>query len=86
MRFRQPGAGVVLGVAILLVIATGAWAAPGLGLLGIAAQVWRKVLFWYDTPEPGPFLADTFPTFFVEKDYGHFYGFPSVDNTGLSSP
>jgi len=66
-----------------LVIATGAWAAPGLGLLGIEAQVWRKVLFWYDTPEAGPFLADTFPTFFVEKDYGHFYGFPSVDNKGL---
>ena len=52
-----------------LVIATGAWSAPGLGRLGIDAHVWRKVLFWHDTPEPEPFLADNFPTFYVEKDY-----------------
>jgi len=66
-----------------LVIATGAWAAPGLERLGIDTHVWRKVLFWYDTPEPGPFLPDSFPTFYVEKSYGHFYGFPSVDNKGV---
>ena len=66
-----------------LVMATGAWAAPELERLGVTIQVWRKVLFWYDTPEPGPFLADSFPTFYVEKDYGHFYGFPSVDDQGV---
>ncbi len=66
-----------------LVIATGAWAAPGLGRLGIDAHVWRKVLFWHDTPDPEPFLAENFPTFYVEKDYGHFYGFPSVENKGV---
>jgi len=66
-----------------LVMATGAWAAAELERLGIAIQIWRKVLFWYGTPAPGPFLADSFPTFFVEKDYGHFYGFPSVDDKGV---
>jgi len=66
-----------------LVMATGAWAAPELERLGITIQVWRKVLFWYDTLEPGPFLADRFPTFYVEKSYGHFYGFPSVDDKGV---
>lgn len=66
-----------------LVIATGAWSVPGLELLGIEAHVWRKVLFWHDAPDPEPFLADRFPTFYVEKEYGHFYGFPSVDERGV---
>jgi sarcosine oxidase len=65
-----------------LVIATGAWAVPELARLGITTQVWRKVLFWY--PCPGPeFLPDRLPTFYVETDYGHFYGFPSVNDRGV---
>jgi sarcosine oxidase len=66
-----------------LVMTTGAWMAPALERLGIATQVWRKVLFWYATVEQEPFLPRRFPTFYVEKDYGHFYGFPSVDGKGI---
>ena len=66
-----------------LVVTTGAWAAPELTKLGIPTVVWRKVLFWYDTDGASQYLSDCFPTFYVETDFGHFYGFPSVDGTGL---
>ncbi len=66
-----------------LVLSTGAWAAAELRRLGVDMEIWRKVLFWYDTPEPEPYLADRFPTFYVEREYGHFYGFPSVDGRGV---
>lgn len=65
-----------------LVLATGAWAAVELEALGVAAQVWRKVVFWY--PSPGAELAaERFPTFYVETDYGHFYGVPAINERGV---
>ena len=81
--------GVVVGTASRevtarsLVLTTGAWAAPELTELGIPTEVWRKVLFWYETDGAEQFLPDRFPTFYVETDSGHFYGFPSVDDKGL---
>ena len=81
--------GVVVGTASReatarsLVLTTGAWAAPELTGLGIPTEVWRKVLFWYETAGAEQFLPDCFPTFYVETDSGHFYGFPSVDDKGL---
>ncbi len=66
-----------------LVLTTGAWAAPELTRLGIPTEVWRKVLFWYDTGGAEQYRSDRFPTFYVETEFGHFYGFPSVDGTGL---
>jgi len=94
--FREPvvsweacNGGVVVGTASRevtarsLVLTTGAWAAPELTGLGIPTEVWRKVLFWYETAGAEQFLPDCFPTFYVETDSGHFYGFPSVDDKGL---
>jgi len=68
-----------------LVITAGAWLAPELRRLGVAAQVWRKVLFWYDTAQHEAFLPAALPTFYVEKRYGSFYGFPSVNGRGLKT-
>jgi sarcosine oxidase len=68
-----------------LVLTTGAWLRAELARVGVAVEVWRKVLFWYETAELEPFLPAALPTFYIEKDYGHFYGFPSVDDRGLKA-
>ena len=68
-----------------LIMTTGAWIRPLLEACGVATQVWRKVMFWYDVAGDSSFLPDELPTFFVEKGYGHFYGFPSVDGKGLKA-
>ena len=66
-----------------LVITAGAWAAPLLNELGVRTEVWRKVLFWYDSPNIDDWAQERFPTFFLEKEYGQFYGFPVLDEWGL---
>jgi len=66
-----------------LVLTTGAWAAAELTGLGVAAEVWRKVVFWYPAAEPDRYRETIFPTFYVETDYGHFYGFPAIDERGI---
>lgn len=66
-----------------LVITAGAWAARELNDLGVKTDVWRKVVFWYDSPNIDDFGMDRFPTFYVDTDYGQFYGFPAFDETGL---
>lgn len=68
-----------------LVLTAGAWLRDELARVGVAVEVWRKVLFWYETGEKEPFLPAALPTFYVEKDYGHFYGFPSVNERGLKA-
>ena len=66
-----------------LIITTGAWANREMLSLGIDFDIWRKVLFWYDSPEIANYKLDGFPSFYVELDFGGFYGFPAINDMGL---
>lgn len=66
-----------------LVVTTGAWSVPELARLGVAMEIWRKPQLWYDFEDIGDFRAPSFPTYYMERDDGHFYGFPAVDPAGL---
>jgi len=66
-----------------LIITSGAWANREMLSLGIDFDIWRKVLFWYDSPEIANYKLDGFPNFYVELDFGSFYGFPAVNEMGL---
>ena len=70
-------------VAGKLIITSGAWANREMLSLGIDFDIWRKVLFWYDSPEIANYKLDGFPNFYVELDFGSFYGFPAVNEMGL---
>ena len=65
--WRGEGDGVVVEtdrrrlVAGRLVLTAGAWAVPELCRLGVAAQVVRKVLFWYRGPGLEHYARGTFP-------------------------
>ena len=66
-----------------LIITCGAWASEVLQKLDLNLEIWRKLLFWYDAPDLDPFRSEEFPSFFVEKDEGGFYGFPAVSSDGV---
>ncbi|MCA9110396.1 MAG: FAD-dependent oxidoreductase, partial [Planctomycetaceae bacterium] len=59
-----------------LVIAAGAWSGQLLGDLGLPLTVLRKPLMWHEINSPEWTRATTF---FFEREYGCFYGFPSID-------
>ncbi len=66
-----------------LVITAGAWASRVLAELGLPLTVLRKVQLWYDTPRRDGFAPEAFPTYFVDTDYGAFYGFPVLGSAGI---
>ncbi len=66
-----------------LIITMGPWAREVLLELGIQSKVLRKVQLWYDSPNIERFREGELPIFLVERDYGIFYGFPSIDDAGL---
>jgi sarcosine oxidase len=68
-----------------LVIAAGAWAGPLLASCGVALQVRRKPLFWYEPRDESPTAAYGFPCFLFELPHGVFYGFPAIDQRGLKA-
>ncbi|MCH8018637.1 N-methyl-L-tryptophan oxidase [candidate division KSB1 bacterium] len=70
-------------VADKLIITAGAWANQEMLSLGIDFDIWRKVLFWYDSPEISNYKLGNFPSFYVELDFGGFYGFPAINPLGL---
>jgi len=72
-----------------LIITAGAWAAQLLGDLwksrGLALQVLRKPLYWFECRDPR-YLADRGqPAFLYEMPNGVFYGFPQVDSGGVKA-
>lgn len=69
-------------VAKKIVFAPGPWATNLLGDLNVPLRVLRKVQFWYDAPEE-QFGPTHFPLFFIEHEYGQFYGFPIINGAGL---
>lgn len=68
-----------------LIITPGAWATALLASIGIHVEIWRKVLVWYQSEGLDIFTPDIFPTYYVEMDYGGFYGFPVISERGFKA-
>jgi len=66
-----------------LVVTAGAWAIRELASLKLPLQIWRKVVFWYNSSNVAEFERERFPIFYVESDDGGFYGFPVINASGL---
>ncbi|MBI4558247.1 MAG: N-methyl-L-tryptophan oxidase [Candidatus Hydrogenedentes bacterium] len=66
-----------------LVLTAGAWMGAVFAELRAPFRVLRKVQLWYDSPNRARYEAGAFPGFYVDTDYGGFYGFPAVDETGM---
>ena len=68
-----------------LVLTAGAWAGRVFSEYGIPLEIWRKVLVWYRGNGLEAFSPQAFPTYFIELDYGGFYGFPVVSEAGFKA-
>jgi len=66
-----------------LIITAGPWAVRQLASLKLPLQVWRRVVFWYDSANLSDYAQDLFPIFYVECQGGGFYGFPVINEFGL---
>lgn len=68
-----------------MVLTAGAWAAPQLRELGVAARVVRKVLLWYGGEGCDAYALGSLPCFLVGQDGSAdtFYGFPALDHRGV---
>ncbi len=66
-----------------LVLAGGPWSGELLGDVGVKLQVLRKHQYWFEPEKTGFELDDGFPCFFHETPNGFFYGFPSIDGSGV---
>lgn len=66
-----------------LVIAAGAWSVPLLEEIGIALELRRKPLYWYQTLADDYRAERGFPGFLFDLAEGCFYGFPQIDAAGL---
>jgi sarcosine oxidase len=66
-----------------LIIAGGAWSDQLLNGIGVPLQILRKHLYWFDADRSGYELSEGFPCFFHETPAGYFYGFPSIDGSGV---
>jgi monomeric sarcosine oxidase len=68
-----------------LVIAGGPWSGSLLADLNLELQVLRKHMYWFRPIDPN-YQYDYesgFPCFFHETPDGFFYGFPSIDGSGV---
>jgi len=67
-----------------LVVSAGAWSGILLSMLDLNLPLnpIRKTFAWFDTKDD---LYDhkEFPAFSFETSHGHYYGFPSIDGSGL---
>ncbi len=63
-------------------LATGRGLGSG-GQLGFKPDVLRKHLYWLRADAAGYELADGFPCFFYDTPSGYYYGFPSIDGSGV---
>ncbi|ANR69527.1 N-methyl-L-tryptophan oxidase [Staphylococcus equorum] len=67
-----------------LIIAGGAWNKKILDDLGLKIQIQpsRQTIAWFDSDDI-LYKSDGFPGFFADISTGVYYGFPSIDGTGL---
>ena len=66
-----------------LVVAGGPWNAVMLAAVHPYLQVLRKHQYWFEADQPGYEEQEGFPCFFHETPAGLFYGFPSIDGSGV---
>ncbi|MDZ4860600.1 MAG: N-methyl-L-tryptophan oxidase [Candidatus Hydrogenedentes bacterium] len=66
-----------------LVLTAGAWTTPSFVELLVPLRVLRKVQFWYTSPNITEFRRGACPGYFIETDYGSFYGFPTINDQGM---
>lgn len=66
-----------------LIVAAGPWSLQVLSGLGVPLQVLRKHQYWFKTAHGGYDRDAGFPCFFFELPNGYFYGFPSIDGSGV---
>jgi sarcosine oxidase len=69
--------------ATTLVLTAGPWAAATLGELGVSFQVLRKVQLWYTGNDMTRYRTGAMPCFYIDTDYGGFYGFPAFTELGI---
>ena len=65
-----------------VIVTAGAWAARLLPDLKLPIQPTRKAVAWFQAPH-ALYDAAHFPSFYVEDHDKKFYGFPSLNGTGL---
>ncbi len=65
-----------------IIVTAGAWAAKLLPDLNLPVQPTRKVVGWFEAPSDLYDAAD-FPSFYAEDNGKKFYGFPSLDGSGI---
>lgn len=67
-----------------LIVSAGAWNGKILSELGLdlALQSSRRTIGWFDSDE-SLHRSDAFPGFFVDLPDGVYYGFPSLDGSGV---
>lgn len=65
-----------------LVVTAGAWTGSLLADLSIPQQVIRKTVVWFEADE-ARYGAGQFPSYFIDLPEERFYGFPSLNGSGL---
>ncbi|QRG67183.1 N-methyl-L-tryptophan oxidase [Brevibacillus choshinensis] len=65
-----------------LIVTAGAWTGQLLQELEIPLQPFRKTVVWYEADEAAYGLGK-FPSYFVDLPGDRFYGFPSIQGSGL---
>lgn len=67
-----------------LVVTAGPWAGTALADLGLPLAVERNVMYWFQPPDPTPFLPDRLPVYIYEYQRDAFiYGFPQLRRDGV---
>ena len=66
-----------------LIFTMGAWSKRILEHIGISMEIWRKEVYWHGGKSMSDCQPDRFPVYYIERDYGHFYGFPTINEKGL---
>jgi len=62
-----------------LIVTAGAWTSRILNKLALPLEVVRKPVFWFPVQSTAYTVEAGAPTFYFEMPFGHFYGFPSID-------
>jgi N-methyl-L-tryptophan oxidase len=65
-----------------LIISAGAWSANIPGNITLPIKATRQTVAWFESDE-ALFGSDRFPGFTMGNDAGQFFGFPSIDGSGL---
>lgn len=68
-----------------IVFTTGAWAVDMMADLNIPLEIWRRVIFWFNSKDMALYYPGKFPSFVINDEESPFcfYGCPAINDTGL---